>query len=386
MQFTDIADSKLNSSYQKLSNSPLMDGQSVICGVGSAFPEKKYTQNEVKQLLGINNPTVHKLLRAEHIQSRHLYLPDPPTSGLAIHDESAEELNQKFDRGVLDIGVKAVKNALEKSQISGADIDYLICVTSTGFRLPGISAMISRSLGFKSDLYRLDIVGMGCNAGMTALRTASTLSSQGMVGVVLCCEICSAIYVRDESIRTGVVNSLFGDGATSVVVAPKNQPSLVRSNKNNDGHPSIEMIDFASLTLSDQHEAMRFEWNELQKKWSFCLSKQIPFVVGDNIIHPIKSLLQKNNLKKEEITHWTIHTGGAAVIDGVIRNLNLTEWDLRHTRSVLRDYGNITSGSFLVSLERLLGESQAIKNNDLGVFAAMGPGATLEVGLVRYHL
>ncbi len=52
----------------------------------------------------------------------------------------------------------------------------------------------------------------------------------------------------------------------------------------------------------------------------------------------------------------SLHTGGGAVIDSVKLSLGLEEHDVRHTRSVLRDYGNISSGSFLVSLERLLAE------------------------------
>lgn len=203
---------------------------------------------------------------------------------------------------------------------------------------------------------------MGCNAGMTALRTATALSAQGMIGLMICCEICSAIYVRDESIKTGVVNSLFGDGAAAIVLAPMGLDSKNQDLNNINYHcPSIEIINFSSYTLSEEHQAMKFDWNENQKKWSFSLSKQIPFVVGNNIIHPIKNLLDDNHLKQNDITHWSIHTGGAAVIAGVIKNLGLTEWDLRHTRSVLKDYGNISSGSFLVSLERLLAEPEVIK-------------------------
>ena len=66
--------------------------------------------------------------------------------------------------------------------------------------------------------------------------------------------------------------------------------------------------------------------------------------------------------------------------------VRLADDALRHTTSVLRDFGNISSGSVLVSLERLLDEhvkadKEVIRRGDPAVMIGMGPGATIEVGL-----
>ena len=79
---------------------------------------------------------------------------------------------------------------------------------------------------------------------------------------------------------------------------------------------------------------------------------------------------------------WSKDTSGA-VIDSVKLSLGLEEHDVRHTRSVLRDYGNISSGSFLVSLERLLAEG-CVSPGDLGVMVTMGPGAQIETALFQF--
>ena len=357
----------------------------MICGIGTAFPRRQYSQEEVGALLGIDNRTVQKLLAAKHILSRHLYLPEPAFGQTAIADETQEMLNEKFDQGVLDIGVRATRQALAGCPFKKSEIDFLICVTSSGFRVPGLSSMIARALNFKPELYRLDVVGMGCNAGMSALKTAQALAKEGQKGILLCCEINSAIYVRDESIRTGIVNSLFGDGAAAVVLAGADQFSkktFTVEGKRNSIY--AEILGMESFSIPNQWGAMRFDWNEIQKKWSFGLSKEIPFVVGEHLKFPVGKLLEKNGFTTTDIQHWTLHTGGAAVIDGAKKSLGITDHDVRHTRSVLRDYGNISSGSFLVSYERLLNEG-VINDQDLGVLIAMGPGATLEACLVRYH-
>ena len=51
---------------------------------------------------------------------------------------------------------------------------------------------------------------------------------------------------------------------------------------------------------------------------------------------------------------------------------------------MLRDYGNISSGSFLVSLERLLAEG-CVSAGDLGVMVTMGPGAQIETALLQFE-
>ncbi len=382
---TDLLNSLTYENYQTQNKRSAIDAQSsVICGSGKAFPATKYTQREVSDLLGIENKTVQKLLEASHIRTRHLYLPDPPAGQKAIREETHEELNQKFDEGVMDIGLRAANRALADSPFHKSEIDFLVCVTSSGFRVPGVSSMIARGMGLKQDLYRLDVVGMGCNAGMSALRTASALARAGQTGILLCCEINSAIYVRDESVRTGIVNSLFGDGASAVVVSSQNNYVSARGGVIDSNDTAVEVLGFSSFTLPEQWGAMRFDWNLEHKKWSFGLSKQIPFVVGENLKHPVEAVLCEAGISKSEIRHWSIHTGGAAVIDGAKLSLGISEFDVRHTRAVMKEYGNISSGSFLVSHQRLL-EEGVIADGDYGILAAMGPGATLEAALVKYH-
>ena len=50
---------------------------------------------------------------------------------------------------------------------------------------------------------------------------------------------------------------------------------------------------------------------------------------------------------------------------------------------MLRDYGNVSSGSFLFSFERLADEDVAAPG-DYGVLMTMGPGSTIETALVQW--
>jgi polyketide synthase Type III len=353
----------------------------VIASVASAFPSPSYSQDEIEALLGPENRAVKKLLRSPHIQKRHLYLPgkDPLTGRLL--PESPADLHVKFRDGALEIGSRAITDALDAVSMSPADVDYLMCVTSSGFMMPGLSSLFSRELGFSRNLLRGDIVGMGCNAGLNGLNPVAQWARNhpGRVGLLVCCEINSAIYVVDETPRTGIVNSLFGDGAAAAV--------LTSYAGNGAGfrplRPLPRVLDFESFCIPEQWAAMRFDWNDDAGKWSFYLDRDIPYVIGFNVREPLERLLTRNDLDFSVIGHWVLHTGGGAVIDSVKLSLGLEEHDVRHTRSVLRDYGNISSGSFLVSLERLLAEGCA-SPGDLGVMVTMGPGAQIETALVEF--
>ena len=51
--------------------------------------------------------------------------------------------------------------------------------------------------------------------------------------------------------------------------------------------------------------------------------------------------------------------------------------------AVLQDYGNLGSGSFLFSYERLMAEGK-VRRGDYGVMMTMGPGSTIETALLRW--
>ena len=106
-------------------------------------------------------------------------------------------------------------------------------------------------------------------------------------------------------------------------------------------------------------------------------------MVGAHAEETIDGLLSGCGLRRSDIRHWLVHSGGKKVIDAVRVNLGLSAHDLRHTTSVLRDYGNLSSGSFIFSYQRLLSE-EVIQAGDYGIMMTMGPGSTIETALLRW--
>lgn len=346
-----------------------------IVGVGTATPPTSYTQPELLDRFGITDRRIRSIFTNSAIERRFLTLPDADKDG-SRGNETQGELLTKHKKYAIDIGVQAIQACLEDCHASLEDISFLCCVTTTGFLTPGVSAFLCRELALKPECARLDVVGMGCNGGLNALNAAASwaFANPGKLAIMLCVEICSAAYVTDETLRTGVVNSLFGDGAAAIGL---------KASVGDKASAGPVILKFNSRLITEAIEAMRFDWDESHGKFSFFLDPQIPYVVGANVETTINGLLRDTGVRRSDIAHWVVHSGGKKVIDAIRINMGLSAHDMRHTISVLRDYGNLSSGSFLFSYQRLMNEGTPACG-DYGILIAMGPGSTIESALLQW--
>jgi alkylresorcinol/alkylpyrone synthase/polyketide synthase Type III len=169
-----------------------------------------------------------------------------------------------------------------------------------------------------------------------------------------------------------VVNSLFGDGAGA---------AILRCDESDTWETGPIVADFEPHIVTEAIDAMKYELDGT--KLSFYLDRDIPYVIGRNVEKPIQRLLGRHGLRIRDVDHWLIHSGGKKVIDAIEYNLGLTDYDVRHTLSVLKNHGNLSSGSVLFSFKELRREG-AIAEGDIGVLIAMGPGTSIETALLTW--
>ena len=348
-----------------------------MVGVGTAVSGTPVSQPELLDLLEIDDPKIRSIYLNSAIDNRHLSLPPPDAAGRRLPEPQGDLLDKHKRLGV-EMGSQALQACLKRAGAALSDLRHLCCVTSTGFLTPGLSALLIRELGIDPHCSRSDIVGMGCNAGLNALNVVAGWSAAhpGELAVVLCSEACSAAYAIDGSMRTAVVNSLFGDGAAALALI-SDGPGAAAAPRG----PRI--LKFASFLITDAIDAMRYEWDRDQDRFSFFLDPQIPYVVGAHAEIVVDRLLAGTGLRRSEVAHWLVHSGGKKVIDAVVVNLGISRHDVRHTVGVLRDHGNVSSGSFLFSYERLV-EENVVRPGEYGVLMTMGPGSTIETALVQW--
>src|SRR2546421_3500596 len=76
-----------------------------------------------------------------------------------------------------------------------------------------------------------------------------------------------------------------------------------------------------------------------------------------------------------DIELWAVHPGGRTVLDAVEQAFGLPPDRLAASRSVLNDYGNMSSGTVMFVLDRIMRKAQASAR---GCAISFGPGMVAE--------
>jgi 3,5-dihydroxyphenylacetyl-CoA synthase len=344
-----------------------------ILSVGTSVPKTSFGQSELAAIFQVKNEKALRFFKHPHIEKRYLIPPEKDGFKTTMTEESPGELREKFLKNSLVLIEEAVQKALSTSGLKKEEIDYIACVTSTGFLVPGLSALLIEHMRLRPDCQRSDIVGMGCNAGLNGMNAVASWceSNPGKNGILICAELCSCIYSLDEEENTALVNSLFGDGIAAAVLRA-----------GGDETKGPELLRFQSYLIPNSLPYLRFNFLPERNRYNFYVDKKTPETLAAHINIPVAGLLKSENISQSDIRYWIFHTGGDAILTGIEKTLNLAENALRHTRSILRDYGNISSGSFLFSYNRLLEEQNTCQG--FGLMATMGPGLTIELALLKW--
>lgn len=152
-----------------------------IAAVGTAVPATSYSQRELLDIFRIEDPRIRSVFMNSAIDRRFLTLPPMGPDGRPVLEIQGELLAKHKAQGV-DMGARAVQECLKNAGATIDDIEYLCCVTSTGFLTPGLSALLIRELGVSPHCSRLDVVGMGCNAGLNGLNPVAAWARANPAG------------------------------------------------------------------------------------------------------------------------------------------------------------------------------------------------------------
>ena len=138
-----------------------------ILSVGTALPKTYYTQQDILDLFRVENPVVRKIFAISYQGGISSW-----AEWAGWTTEVQSELLEKHRRG-LGFGRKSHKKGFGKISATTQELTCF-AVSSTGFMLPGLTAMFIKHLGFRVNCHRMDLVGMGCNAGLNGLNPVTS--------------------------------------------------------------------------------------------------------------------------------------------------------------------------------------------------------------------
>lgn len=266
-----------------------------------------------------------------------------------------------------DLFVEAATKALEAAGLDAGEIDTIITASSTGIATPSLEARVMGRMGFRSDVARIPVFGLGCAAGATGLGLASKLAkaSPGTVVLFVTVELCSlAFRFQDVDKADIIATALFGDGAAA---------AILRAGEGG----FVTITGTAETTWSDTLDIMG--WKIEENGLAVVLNRAIPTFARQNLRLAMEGMLARQNLALTDIDRFICHPGGAKVVDAIEHALSLDQGSLDHERNVLRDHGNMSAPTALFVLNRVRQSGMPPRS----VLTALGPGFTLSTVTLR---
>ena len=354
---------------------------SVVAAVHGVLPTHRYTQSEltdlVLELLGdASREKLSRHIHANaHVRTRHLALPIDRYAQLA--DFTAA--NDAFLEHGCELGVQAIRGALDAAGLAPADVDIVFSTTVTGVAAPSIEARIATELGLRPDVKRVPMFGLGCVAGAAGIGRAHDylLGAPDQVAVLLSVELCSLTMQRgDPSTANLVASGLFGDGAAAVVLLGSRRAEVESA-----GAVGPVVLDSRSRLYPDSQRTMG--WDVTAQGLKIVLNAEVPDMVRQYLGEDVRGFLADHGLTVGDVGAWVCHPGGPKVIDAIVEVLGLPPDALELTWRSLADVGNLSSSSVLHVLRDTMDKHPP--PDSPGILMAMGPGFCSELVLLRWR-
>jgi len=266
--------------------------------------------------------------------------------------------------GTSDLGQMAVRGLLEKTGTAPDEIDILICATITpDMSFPATANIISDKTGIKN-AFSFDL-GAACSGFLFALQTGAAYVETGRYKKVIVVGADKMSSITDYTDRTTC--PLFGDAAGAVLLEPTTEDYGVMDHilkVDGSGRKYLHMKAGGSVK-PPSHETIEakehYIYQEGQAVFKFAVS---------NMADVAEEIMQRNNLKPEDIAFLVPHQANLRIIDATGRRMGLPPEKVMVN---IQNYGNTTAATIPLCLWEY---EKKLKKGDVLILAAFGGGFT----------
>ncbi|WP_227870295.1 type III polyketide synthase [Streptomyces otsuchiensis] len=374
-------------------------GAAVVTGLGIAVPDavdqQRLWEDRFDDHFG-GSPLARRIFAGAGVRQRHTVVDLAMESP---HDWSTAERMRRYAREAPGLGHRAVVAALADAGLAARDVGQLTVASCTGYDTPGLDIRLAGSLGLEPGTQRLLVGHMGCYAALPALGSAADfVTARGRPAVLLCLELPSLhLQPPTDEVQQVVTHALFGDAAVALVLLPGGSGTVRGAAATgaaamaataaasagpevSRGRDGLELVDLVAHT--DPTTADLMTWRVTDHGFRMGLSAAVPDVLATQVRPVTERLLTRHGLDVADVAGWAVHPGGPRILETVEGELDLAPDALDASRAVLAEYGNCSSPTVLLVLDRLSHGPRPADGAPV-VAMAFGPGLTLYAALFR---
>lgn len=321
-----------------------------ITATGQHYPERIVTNDELAKMVDTSDEWI---LTRTGIRTRRWVEPGTGSS---------------------DLGVKALRMALDSRGIGANDLDAIICCTVTpDMFFPCTAALIQNKIGAER-CYGFDL-NAACSSFLFGMSTGAGLIASGALSrvAVVGCDVMTSIM--DPTDRNTAV--LFGDGAGAVILERVEEGYGILDFEHKidgSGAPFLCMRAGGSVRPATA-ETVAARMHYIHQD-----GKEVYKNAVREMAEVSRLMLDRNNVNPKDLALFVPHQANLRIMDAAAKRLELP--GDRMARNI-SEYANTTSATLPTALHQSL-EKGMVKKGDLIVFAAFGAGFTWGGTLMRW--
>lgn len=268
------------------------------------------------------------------------------------------------NQGTSVMAVEAAKGVLQKRGIDAAELDLIICATTTpDMQFPATANIVSDIIGAKN-AFSYDI-SAACSGFIYSLVTASKFIESGSYKKVLVIGADKMSSIIDYTDRKTCV--IFGDGAGAVLLEPNTDGyGIMDSILHTDGAGRVYLHQKAGgsakpATIETVAAREHYVHQEGQAVFKFAVT---------NMADVSARIMERNHLTSEDVAWLVPHQANMRIIEATANRMGV---GMDKVTVNIHKYGNTTNGTIPLCLWEW--EKQFNKGDNI-ILAAFGGGFT----------
>lgn len=277
-----------------------------------------------------------------------------------------------LDENTSDLAVEASKKALSQARLSAEEIDLIIVATVTPDNFtPSTACIVQDKLGAKN-AWAFDI-NAACTGFIYALKLGRSLIRSGEANNALIIGAETLSKALNWEDRGSCV--LFGDGAGATVLTSTEEDCGIKCvNVKSDGSKGDSLV-IQGLPLNSPFKDGR----EVSENYINMNGREIFKFATKVMEESIVEILEKENIKIEDIAAIIPHQANLRIIDYVVKRLGIPR---EKFITNLQNYGNTSGASIPIALCESIDEGN-LKKGDNIIMVGFGGGLTWGAALIK---